>query len=191
MQASTFPKLLLLATALPLCACTSLLPSARQAVSAPWTDFDGAKNSYDRIIPFVTTMQTVRDLGFDPYKTANMKVLNEAQVVNAVLPSPLQDPSTIPKGISDCMRMRDGCVGYQMEPSKIEQKRSGNFFLDFMNFKRNTVTTGWKFSALIVVIDETVVYKQWDGQPRIETTDARTNPLGPLQGMGETLKVLP
>ncbi|MDR3367662.1 MAG: hypothetical protein P4L88_00700 [Rhodoferax sp.] len=168
-----------------------MLPSAKQTVTAPWTDFDGAKSSYDQIIPFVTTMQTVRKLGFDPYKTANMKVLNQAQVVNAVLPSPLQSPATIPKGISDCMRMQDGCVGYLMEPSKIDQKREGNFLLDFLNFKRNTVTTGWKFSALIVVIDGTVVYKQWDGQPKIETTDARTNPLGPLQSMGETLKVSP
>jgi hypothetical protein len=63
--------------------------------------------------------------------------------------------------------------------------------LDFLNFRRNTVTTGWKFSALIVVIDDTDVYKQWDGQPKIETTEARTNPLGPLQSMGEALKVLP
>jgi hypothetical protein len=89
------------------------------------------------------------------------------------------------------MRVQDACVGYQMEPSKIDQKREGNFLLDFLNFKRNKVTTGWKFSALIVVIDDTVVYKQWDGQPKIEMTDARTNPLGPLQSMGETLKALP
>jgi hypothetical protein len=112
MQASHAKFLLLLTTALQLCACTSMLPSAKQAVITPWSDFDGAKSSYDRIIPFVTTMQTVRELGFDPYKTANMKVLNQAQVVNAVLPSPLLDPSTIPKGISDCMRVQDGCVGY-------------------------------------------------------------------------------
>jgi hypothetical protein len=42
-----------------------------------------------------------------------------------------------------------------------------------------------------VVIDDKVVYKQWSGLPKIETTEVRTNPLGPLQSMGETLKVLP
>jgi hypothetical protein len=78
-----------------------------------------------------------------------------------------------------------------MEPSKMDQTRVGNFFLDFLNFKRHTLTTGWKFSALIVVVDDKVVYKQWTGQPKIESTELRSNPLGPLQGMGEALKLAP
>jgi len=53
------------------------------------------------------------------------------------------------------------------------------------------VTTGWKFGALIVVIDNKVVYKQWSGSPRIEETDLRRNPLGPLQGAGQSLDMLP
>lgn len=174
-----------------ICACSGLLPSAKQSVNTPWSDFDGAKRSYEQIVPFQTTMQTVRELGFDPDKAANMKVLNQAQVVNAVLPSPLHDPATIPKGLIACMGAQESCVGYLMEPSKIDQNREGNFLLDFLNFKRKTVTTGWKFSALIVVVGETVVYKQWDGQPKIETSDERVNPLGPLQSMGETLKPAP
>jgi hypothetical protein len=120
-----------------------------------------------------------------------MQVLNQAQVVSAVLPSPLQERATIPQGILDCMQVQQACVGYLMEPSNLVQKRMGNFLLDFLNFKRHTQSTGWKFSALIVVIDDKVVYKQWTGQPKIETTEVRTNPLGPLQSMGETLKVLP
>jgi hypothetical protein len=174
-----------------LCACSGLLPAARQDVSTPWTDFDSAKQSFDLIAPYSTDMATVRKLGFDPYRTANMQVLNQAQIVNAVLPSPLQERASIPQGILDCMKVQHACVGYLMEPSKIDQKRVGNFFLDFLNFQRNTRTTGWKFSALIVVIDDKVVYKQWTGQPNIESTDLRTNPLGPLQSMGETVKVLP
>jgi hypothetical protein len=184
-------KAILILASSGLCACAGMLPAARQDVNTPWADFDSAKSSFDQIVPYSTDMETVRKLGFDPYKTANMQVLNQAQVVNAVLPSPLQERESIPKGIQDCMKVQQTCVGYLMEPSKIEQKRVGNFFLDFLNFKRNTLTTGWKFSALIVVINDKVVYKQWTGQPRIETTDARTNPLGPLQSMGETMKVVP
>lgn len=184
-------KLLLLWMSFLLCSCAGMLPAARQDVSNPWSDFEGAKQSFDAIEPFHTDMATVRKLGFDPYKTANMQVLNQAQVVNAVLPSPLQERATIPKGILECMQVQQDCVGYLMEPSKIAHQRVGNFFLDFLNFKRNTLTTGWKFSALIVVINDTVVYKQWNGQPRLESTEVRTNPLGPLQSMGETLKVAP
>ena len=171
-----------------LCACSGMLPKARQGVSNPWHDFEGAKKSFDQIEPFKTDLNAVHQLGFDPFNTANVQVLNQAQVVNAVLPSALQDRSAIPRGMQDCMTAQQACVGYLMEPSQIDQQRVGNFMLDFLNFRRDTLTTGWKFSALIVVVDNTVVYKQWNGQPRIESTDHRTNPLGPLQGMGESLK---
>jgi hypothetical protein len=168
-----------------------MLPAARQDVSNPWKDFADAKASYDRIIPYRTDIAAVRQLGFSPYQSANVQVLNEAQVVNAVLPSPLKEKTTIPSGIKDCMQHQDACSGYLMEPSHITQERVGNFFLDFLNFRRKTLTSGWKFSALIVVIDDMVVYKQWSGEPRMESVDLRTNPLGPLQSMGETLKVPP
>ena len=177
--------------ALLLGGCAGLLPTARQDISHSWHDFEDARQCYDQITPYSTSLETVRSLGFDPYKTPNMQVLNQAQVVNAVLPSPLQERASIPRGIVDCMRVQEACTGFLIEPAKINQKRSGNFFLDFLNFKRVTETSGWKFSALVVVIDGVVVYKQWSGQPKIESTDSRVNPLGPLQSMGETAKVLP
>jgi hypothetical protein len=180
----------LLATSL-LAGCASLLPTSRQDVNNPWNDFDEAKKSFDEIVPYTTDLDTVRRLGFDPYKTPNMQILNHSQVVRAVLPSPLQERATIPQGILDCMKAQEGCVGYFMEPSRIHRNRVGNFTLDFLNFKRDTLTTGWKFGALIVVIDNRVVFKQWSGRPRIEETELRRNPLGPLQGIGESLKPLP
>ncbi len=57
-----------------------------------------------------------------------------------------------------------------------------------LNFKRDTLVSGWKSAALIVVIDNVVVYKQCSGSPRIEQTELRRNPLGPLQGAGESYK---
>lgn len=167
-----------------------MLPAARQDISNPWKDFADAKAAYDKIVPYRSDLEAVRNLGFSS-QTANVQLLNEAQVVNAVLPSPLKDKTTIPNGIKDCMQRQDDCTGYLMEPSHITQTRVGNFLLDFLNFKRNTVTSGWKFSALVVVIDQVVVYKQWSGEPRIESVDLRINPLGPLQSMGETLKPTP
>lgn len=171
--------------------CSHLLPAARQQLSNPWRDFAEARASYDQIIPYTSSLEAVRALGFAPYRTANLQVLNQAQVVNAVLPSPVLGRTGIAPGIVDCVKAQQACTGYRMEASAITQQRLGNFFLDFLNFRRHTLTSGWKFSALIVVVDDLVVYKQWSGEPRIEATDERTNPLGPLQSMGETLKVLP
>lgn len=168
--------------------CSSMLPSSKQEDSNRWRDFEDAKKSYDLIIPYETNMDTVRKLGFDPFKTPNTQILNYSQVVRAVVPSPIQEQTSIPKGIIDCMKMQEGCVGYLVEPSRVKRQRVGNFMLDFMNFKRDTHTSGWKFSALIVVIDNLVVYKQWSGSPQIDQNETRRNPLGPLQGVGESYK---
>ena len=50
-----------------------------------------------------------------------------------------------------------------MEPSCIDRKRvGGNFTLDLsLTYSSDTPTTGWKFGALIVVVDDKVVFKQW------------------------------
>lgn len=184
-------KTLLFLLSAALAACSSMLPTSRQEVNNRWQDFEDVKKSFDQIVPFRTDMATVRKLGFDPSQTPNLQILNHSQVVRTVLPSPLPEPSMIPPGILDCMKAQEGCVGYFMEPSHIDRKRVGNFMLDFLNFKRDTLTTGWKFGALIVVIDDTVVYKQWSGSPRIEESEFRRNPLGPVQGTGESLRHLP
>ena len=170
-------------------ACANLLPSIQREVTTPWASFDQAKRSFDQIVPYETKLADVVSLGFGPDHLPNMKILNQAQVVQAALPSPLQDPATIPRGVVDCMRAGAACVGYAMEPSKIEDRRTGNVVLDLLNFRRDTLSTGWKFAALIVVVNDTVVYKQWSGQPSIRATTRRTNPLGPLQAAMEDLSL--
>jgi hypothetical protein len=129
-------------------------------------------------------MDTVRELGFDPAKTPNVQILNHSQVVRAVLPSPLQELGTIPKGIVDCMKAQEACVGYFMEPSHIDRKRVGNFMLDFLNFKRDTLTTGWKFGALIVVINDKVVYNNGAAARRSKKPKSATTRWGRCRGGG-------
>lgn len=169
-----------------LAACSSLLPTAQDKSVQPWSTFEEAKASYDRIEPFVTDMNTVRSLGFDPFKTPNIKILNHAQVVQAVLPPPIEGNGVVPAGILECIKAQDACRGYVMEPRRLKKDRVGNFMLDFMNFKRETVTTGWKFGALIVIVGDKVVYKQWSGSPNIQEETVQKNPLGPFQGMGSS-----
>ena len=73
----------LLASAL-LSACTGLLPTSKQAVSNQWQGFDDAKHSFDQIVPYRSSMDDVRELGFDPARTPNVQILNHSQVVRAV-----------------------------------------------------------------------------------------------------------
>jgi len=176
--------LICLLSAIVLAGCSSLLPTGQEKSVQPWGTFEDAKASYDKIEPFVTDVDGVRELGFDPFNTPNIKILNHIQVVQTVLPPPMQENGEIPRGIRECMNARDACQGFFMEPKHLNRKRVGNFLLDFMNFKRETVTTGWKFGALIVVVENKVVYKQWSGSPNIKEESLQRNPLGPFQSFG-------
>jgi hypothetical protein len=39
----------------------------------------------------------------------------------------------------------------------------------------------------VLVRDDLVLFRNHGGQPRIELVEDRKNPLGPLQGMGESM----
>jgi hypothetical protein len=163
--------------------CASLLPSSKQETAHDWGGYDNVKANYDLIVPYETDFQAACKLGFDPQKTPNVRTLNHAQVVEAVLPSPIQMNGGVPKGLVDCMKAQDACYGFFIEPTRIDKRRVGNFFLDYLNFRKETRTTGWRFSALIVIVDNKVVYKQWSGSPNILEEEVSRNPLGPLQGL--------
>lgn len=142
--------------AVQMAGCANLLPPMNGELRTPLADFDRANRGFDQLVPYASTLQALRKLGFGSAHLANLQVLNQAQVAQATLPSPLQDGATVPQGIVDCMR-----AGYAMDASSMEHRRAGKLVLSLRNFRRDTVTTGWKFAALIGVINETVVYKQW------------------------------
>lgn len=165
--------------------CSGMLPTGRQETVTPWHSFEDAQAAYDKIVPYKTTRAELHELGYDPTQTANVTILNFSQVVKTVIPQPAFSFEDLPQGMRDCIRSEERCVGYQLEQSQIKRKRVGNFFMDFLNFDRETLITGWRFGALIVVVNGTVVYKQWSGQPMVRQVDRSRNPLGPLQGAGE------
>jgi hypothetical protein len=68
-----------------------------------------------------------------------------------------------------------------------ESRRVGSFWLDMLNFRRDEITTGWSFNALIIFIDELTVFALAGGQPNVNAEQITRNPLGPLQGLGQSL----
>jgi len=183
----------LLATLLLLAGgCSSLLPEGRQRTVSHWRSFEEARAAYDQIRIGETDMQTVQRLGIDPEKRANVEILNFSQVADRVLPGATSpDSSLTPPGVRSCIEAAERCKGYAVDEQHIRQKRVGGFWSDFLNFPRETHVTGWRFQALVVVVDGVVVFKQWSGQPRISEVQVRRNPLGPLQGAGESAVSLP
>lgn len=167
--------------------CASLLPRGEAQTSKPWNDFNQAYAAYERIEPYVTTTAQLKAEGIDPLTTPNVIILNYADIVRRLVP-PAGSDVPLDRGIRDCLSAQAECRGYEVEQRHIDRKRVGNFWLDFLDFRRETVTTGWRFNMLLLIVNGRVVYKLWGGQPEIAETEVTRNPLGPLQSIGQTLR---
>lgn len=172
--------------ALSVTGCSTLLPKAESETETPWRTFDDAKRTYDSIEPGRTTLSELKQMGFDPYRNRNVTVLHSSDVVGKYAPNAVRDEYMEP-GILECLRAQTQCSGYAIEHRQIHRYRTGNFFLDILNFRRYTVLTGWRFAAVIVLVRDSVVYKAWSGTPAISESELSTNPLGPLQERGPSL----
>ena len=168
-------------------ACNSLLPTSRETVESPWESFDEAKAAYDSIVPMETTTEDLKSIGYDPDRTENVRVLSYLDVVNRFLPQGSMTREDLDPGLRDCLAARDACWAVEVEPNVIDKRREGYLLLDIFGFRRETITTGWRFSAVVVLKQDTVRYKIWDGSPSIEEKEVNKKPLGPLQDLDEII----
>lgn len=161
--------------------CSGMLPVAKTTDESRWESFEQVKASFDLIIPLETTKTDLQRLGFDPYQTSNIQILNYLAIIQKFMPNTNITIADLPPGLQGCVEAKDTCVAYEMKIQNIKSQRHGSLFLDLFRFKRQAHQSGWRFSAFIVLVDDLVVYKLWDGQPRIEGEVFKKNPLGPLQ----------
>jgi hypothetical protein len=167
--------------------CTALLPRSESGVSATWSSFDVARERFDKILPYKTTKEDLIEYGFSPFSNPNIGVLTYADVMRRFVPSSAMSADSLDPGIRECIEIKERCSAYEIDVKSTKKRRAGNFWLDSLNFKRRTEISGWRFSGLIVLKDDTVVYKLWGGQPRIQEAEETRNPLGPLQGAVESM----
>jgi hypothetical protein len=160
--------------------CASLLPKSVSETEAPWKTFEEVKRTFDAIEPGRTTLQELKDVGYDPYVNPNVTVLDYSIVMSKFAPNAVGDEYLEP-GIRECMQAQNKCSAYLLDHRQIHRDRVGNFFLDIVNFKRRTSVTGWRFGAVVVVVEDRVVHKSWTGAPAIREVEENLNPLGPLQ----------
>ena len=162
--------------------CARLLPTSKVTIQSPWQDFDNAKAGYEKVIPGQTTLEELNTMGFNPYSVPNMRILNATDTINIFMSNPSMRIENLDPGVQKCLEAKARCTSYRIEPSILDSKRIGNFWLDLFTFKRHTVTTGWEFRGLIILVDKVVVYKDPEGgRPSIHTEDVQVKPLGPLQ----------
>jgi len=166
--------------------CSSLLPSGGTVKKSPWKVFDEAKSSFDQIVINETTNDELVQLGFDPHSTPNITILSYLDV-SKMFNYELDRDEYYHEGVNLCVKARESCKAYDVSIEDISKKRVGNFWLDLLVMKREEQTTGWRFRALILLVENKVVYKLWSGNPMLDETHAKKNPLGPLQDMGASL----
>ncbi|MBK6999437.1 MAG: hypothetical protein IPH35_05535 [Rhodoferax sp.] len=172
-----------LCTTVLLCACASLLPQARTE-SPAFQSFEAARQAIESLIPQTSNIATLTEKGLTPTSQPNTVILTHADVVRKMVSGNVLDRKDLDPGIVTCLQARDACRGWELNVANISKARTGNFFADFLNFKRRIETTGWRFNAMILLVDDVVVYRGWGGQPVINEVEIQTNPLGPLQDMG-------
>lgn len=181
---SVFAALLVLCTS----GCgVSLLPSSEDVVRSPWNSFEEAQLAFDKVVVYETEMDGLKRLGFDPFTTANMKILTYLDIMARFMPNPAIRKEDLDVGIRQCIDAQSGCQAYEMTVQVHNSDRRGNVFLDLFSFKRKTYRSGWQFQALFVINKGFVVYKLWGGLPNINETSLQKKPLGPLQDSGDAV----
>lgn len=163
-----------------------MLPRARSE-SSPFKSFEEARTAIDGLVPMKSDVAALTRLGIDPVQQPNTLILTHADIVRRFVPSALLKREDLNPGVLACLEARDACRGWEITGARINKERTGNFFADFANFSRRSETTGWRFNALILLVNDVVVYRAWGGQPSVNELEVNTNPLGPLQEMGPAL----
>ncbi len=162
-----------------LAGCAELLPSSQDVVHGKWDSFDEAKAAVESIEPHRTTLADLRASGLDPYENPNVELLNYSDILRRF---PMAGAhKQLDPGLRECLEAGKACTGYAIDIKWADQKRVGNFFLDFLSFRRETESTGWTFNALVLLVGDEVVYSLYGGKPSIAETSKTIEPLGPVQ----------
>jgi hypothetical protein len=169
---------------LALSGCSTLLPSSETATVAPWSSFDEALRMFNAITPSKTTTADLKAMGLDPFAGDNVTILNYADLIRRFAVPGTNSLADLDVGLTLCIEAKQDCQGYEIEQRETHHEHTGNFWLDFFNFRRIVTTTGWRFTATVVINRNLVVYKVWSGQPAIREVEDVRNPLGPAQGIG-------
>lgn len=165
--------------------CGSLLRRGDSEQPSGFDTFETAAQAFDKVVAYGTTVEQLKTLGFDLQTSPNVTLISYPQLTGRLAPDRGVPFEAVDPGIRDCIVARLACQVYEFHLGRETSRREGSFMLDFLNFRRETRVTGWRFEGLVAVRDGVVLFRSHGGEPRTDRTDRRVNPLGPLQGAGE------
>ena len=166
--------------------CTTMLPAGSTDDQIGFDSFQAAEQALGRVVPYRTTLSELEAVGFKTRHSPNVVRIIYPDSIARLAPNSSVPLETMDRGIRECIAARMACEVYEFRFGRQTQRRVGNFLLDFFNFKRRTVVSGWRFNALVVVMNDTVLFTSHGGEPQNDHVEERVNPLGPLQSIGES-----
>jgi len=171
-----------------LAGCSSLLPRSKEhQPGTPWTTYREAQAAFDQIVPGKTTMEDLVELSLDPDKVPNIAILNYSDVLRRFMLNQSVTMADLDHGVQQCVAAKTVCRGFEINQRLVSKQRNGNFFLDVFGFRKETHTQGFRFNGLVLLKDGVVIYKLTGGQPVIHESEEASNPLGPVQSIGNKL----
>lgn len=182
----TLRAFFLLVLTAALAGCVNLLPRAEFQTQETWRDYESAKAAIEKIIPMQSTRAELSAEGIDPHTNAAVTILSFSDVVQRFAGAAIKAEELDP-GIRECLKAGKACTGYSIVLKRSSHRRIGNFWLDSFSFYRETDITGWSFNALVLFVEDVAVYTLHGGQPLVHEREVSRNPLGPLQGWGNTV----
>jgi hypothetical protein len=186
-RTSGYRSLAPLVSALALAGCASLLPTSQSEVNGTWSTFEEARAAIERIEAQRTTVADLKAAGIDPFTSTNVQLLSYSDVL---LRFPINGglaENRLDRGLAECLKAGKACTGYSIAMSDVKKDRVGPFWLDVFGFKRVAITSGWQFNALILLVDDRVVYTLYSGRPNVREHEVSRQPLGPIQNVGDAL----
>ena len=161
--------------------CSGMLPKRYTVTHKQWTDYDQVLY-IGKSIRAGQSLDELKAIGVDVDNTQNVDHLTHLDVARKFGLLGFKDEALkTPAGVQRMLDAAERGRGYEIKAEHTSEIREGGFWKDFLNFKRVTRQTGWKFNILIITVDDKVEYVLHKGNPNINKVTIEKNPLGPFQ----------
>jgi hypothetical protein len=176
-----------------LAGCSSLLPRSKETsggTATAWQSYEEAEQAFARITPGTTSVRELAALRLDPRTNPNITVVPRFAVKQRFMVNSTVTLADLDEGVRECIAADSACVGWEINQSAMQKKRNGNAALDTLRMRRETHSSGWRFTGLLLIKDGVVLYKLAGGRPLIHEIAQTEDMLGPLQALGGKLNAI-
>ncbi|ABK42819.1 hypothetical protein Mmc1_0292 [Magnetococcus marinus MC-1] len=130
-----------------------------------WAEYTQSRAAFDEVEPFLTTVEQLQALGFDPLGEQGVLHL-KVHEIEPLLREGWEVAGGLPQGVQECQAAGEGCYAYLLQ-AQVRKQDLG-------------VAEDAPFRALFLVKrvpavkEDLVVYKMWDTKPHAQLLRGRT-----------------